>query len=158
MVNALWRLDGRPKAAAAGKFADVSAEKNYADAICWADENGIASGYGNGAFGPGNPLTREQLITILWRYAKYQGYDVSVGESTNILSYDDAFGISEYAIPAMQWACGAGVLTGENSADGAGMALYPERDVTRAQLAVVLMQFDGWMKQAETVPQDSEMP
>jgi len=83
-----------------------------------------------------------------------KGYDVSVGEETNILSYDDAFEIAEYAIPAMQWACGSGLLTGEKTANG-GMVLNPQNKTTRAQLSMMLMRFDTWMKQAEHVPQDS---
>ena len=153
-VNALWRLDGRPEAADTDKFSDVSAEKHCMDAIFWANENGIACGYGNGKFGPEDTLTREQMVTILWRYAKYKGYDVSVGEETNILSYDDAFEIAEYAIPAMQWACGSGLLIGEKAANG-GMVLNPQNQTTRAQLSMMLMRFDTWMKQAEHVPQDS---
>ena len=81
------------------------------ESILWAVENGIVSGYGNGTFGPDNAVTREQLAVILFNYAKAQGQDVSVGENTNILSYEDAFSVSEWAIPAVQWACGAGVMT-----------------------------------------------
>ena len=143
-ANALWRLDGRPEAAVTETFTDVS-ESAYANAIYWAEANGIACGYGNGKFGPGEPLTREQLVTILWQYAKYKDYDVSVGEETNILSYGDAFDISEYAIPAMQWACGSGLLIGEKTADG-GMVLNPQNKTTRAQLSMMLMRFDAWMK------------
>jgi hypothetical protein len=154
-VNALWRLAGRPEVTFTEKFTDVSAEMAYANAICWADEAGIASGYGNGTFVPAGTLTREQMVTLLWRYAKHKGYDVSVGESTNILSYDDAFDISEYAIPAMQWACGAGLVTG--SAGDDGMFLNPGSTTTRAQLSVVLMRFDRWMKTAE-IPAVSDQP
>ncbi len=150
-VNALWRLDGRPEAADTDKFSDVSAEKHYIGAICWANENGIACGYGNGKFGPEDTLTREQMVTILWSYAQYKGYDVSVVEDTNILSYGDAFEIAEYAIPAMQWACGSGLLTGEKTANG-GMVLNPQNKTTRAQLSMMLMRFDTWMKQAKIVP------
>ena len=150
-VNALWRLDGRPEAADAEKFSDVSAETHDMDAICWANENGIACGYGTGTFGPEDTLTREQMVTILWRYAKYKGYDVSIGENTNILSYGDAFEISEYAIPAMQWACGSGVLTGQSSAGG--MVLNPADNTTRAQLSVVLMRFDQWVTQTQVYTQ-----
>ena len=82
----------------------------YANAVAWANANGIVSGYGSGKFGPNDKVTREQLAAILYRYAQYKKYDVSVGEDTNILSYDDAQSISSYAIPAIQWACG-GVLT-----------------------------------------------
>jgi hypothetical protein len=121
------------------------------DAICWANENGIACGYGNGKFGPEDTLTREQMVTILWRYAQYKGYDVSIGEDTNILSYGDAFEISEYAIPAMQWACGSGLLIGEKTANDS-MVLNPQNKTTRAQLSMMLMRFDTWMKQAKYAP------
>jgi hypothetical protein len=143
-ANALWRLAGRPEATVTNQFVDVSADQHNVSAICWADENGIAGGYGNGEFGPDHALTREQMVTVLWRYAKHKGYDVSVGEDTNILSYDDAFEISEYAIPAMQWACGSGIVVG-SSADGNGMVLAPKVMITRAQLSVVLLRFDNWM-------------
>ena len=149
-VNALWRFDGRPKAAATEKFTDIS-ESAYVNAIYWADEIGIACGYGNGIFGPEDTITCEQMVTLLWRYAKHKGYDVSVGENTNILSYDDAFDISKYAIPAMQWACGSGLLIGETSENG-GMRLNAKGETTRAQLSVMLMRFDAWMKQAEYAP------
>ena len=155
-VNALWRLAGRSEVTVTEKFTDVPATAANAKAIYWADETGIASGYGNGTFAPADALNREQMVTLLWRYAKYKGYDVSVGESTNILSYNDAFEISEYAIPAMQWACGAGLVTG--SADGTGMFLNPKSATTRAQLSVVLMRFSEWMKTAEIIPAVSEQP
>ena len=96
-------------------------------------------------------LTREQMVTVLWRYAKYRDYDVSVGEETNILSYDDAFEVSGYAVSAMQWACGSGILVGSNNVDGTGMVLNPESSITRAQLSVVLMRFGEWMKQAQVL-------
>ena len=107
----------------------------YADAIAWATEKGIVSGYGI-TFGPDDPVTREQLVTILWRYAQYKGYDVSVGEDTNILSYTDVFDISEYAFPAMQWACGEGIINGND--DG---SLSPAGNAQRAHLAQILMKF-----------------
>ena len=106
--------------------------------MTWAAANGIVGGYGNGKFGPEDNITREQLATMLWRYAQTEDYDVSVGEDTNILSYTDALEISEYAIPAMQWACGAGIMEGN-----AGY-LTPQGDATRAQVATMLMRFCGY--------------
>ena len=150
-INALWQLDGKKTVTAEEKFADVSTDNKYFNAVRWADENGIASGYTDEFFGVEDDLTREQMVTILWRYAKYKGYDVSVGENTNILSYGDAFEISEYAIPAMQWACGSGVLAGQSSAGG--MVLNPADNTTRAQLSVVLMRFDQWVTQTRVLPQ-----
>ena len=84
-------------------------------------------------------ITREQMMTLLWRYAKYQGYDVSVGEDTNILSYTDAFGVSTWAIPAVQWACGSGVISG--LPDGNALKLDPQGTATRAQVATMMMNF-----------------
>ena len=79
-------------------------------------------------------MTRQQLAAMLYRYAVLFGYDVSVGESSNILSYTDVEQVSEYAIPAMQWACGAGIIAGT----GDGSTLSPHGTATRAQLAVML--------------------
>ena len=155
-VNAIWNLEGRPAAEITDKFTDISADKHNLNSIYWADGTEIIGGYGNDCFGPDDTLTREQMITILWRYAKYKGYDVSVGESTNILSYDDAFDISEYAIPAIQWACGSGLLIGEKTASG--MALNPQDNTTRAQLATMLMRFDSWMQQAERIEEAAPKP
>ena len=104
--------------------------------MTWAAENGIVGGYGGGLFGPEDNITREQLAAILYRYAQVKGYDVSVGEDTNILGYTDALKISEYAIPAMKWACGAGVIMGVTES-----ALLPQGSATRAQVATMLMRF-----------------
>ncbi|MBR6522571.1 MAG: SH3 domain-containing protein [Oscillospiraceae bacterium] len=153
-VNALWRIDGRPEVENTDRFTDVFSETHKVSAIAWADANGIAIGYGDGKFGPEDALTREQMVTILWRYAQYKGYDVSAGEEVNILSYDDTFKISEYAIPAMQWACASGLIEGENDTYGQGMVLDPKNSATRAQLSMVLLRFDEWMKQAIVVAEE----
>ena len=84
---------------------------------------------------PNANITREQLVTMLYRYAKSTGKDVSVGEDTNILSYADATAVSQYAIPAMQWACGAGIINGANG------KLNPQNNATRAEVAAILMRF-----------------
>jgi len=135
ITTILWRMEGKP-AAGAVPFTDVNADMYYADAIAWAAENGIVSGYDAVTFGPEDNITREQLASILWRYAKYKGYDISVGEDTNILSYEDAFSISEYAILAMQWVCGAGIISGND--DG---TLNPAGYAQRAHAAQMLMKF-----------------
>ena len=96
----------------------------------WAMENGIS----DGTMATEN-ITREQLVTMIWRYAKYIDMDVSEGEDTNILSYTDAFGVNEWAISAMQWACAVGII---NGIDG---ALQPQGYATRAQLAAILYRF-----------------
>ena len=135
IVTVLYRLENQPSTSAAS-FTDVASGAYYANAVAWANANGIVSGYGSGKFGPNDKVTREQLAAILYRYAQYKKYDVSVGEDTNILSYDDAQSISSYAIPAIQWACGAGVVTGKS-----GSKLDPKGNATRAEVAAMLMRF-----------------
>lgn len=97
---------------------------------------GIMVGYGEHLFGPDQPITREQIASVLWRYAQLKEYDVSVGEDTNILSYTDAFDIAEYAIPALQWACGAGIMQGRTES-----TLVPAGSASRAETAVILTRF-----------------
>ena len=131
----LWRQAGSPAANDAVDFSDVAQGQWYSEAVRWAASEGIVGGYGDGAFGTDDPITREQLAVMLYRFAQHQGYDVSVGEDTNILSYTDAQEISEYAVPALQWACGAGILQGD------GAALSPQGQTTRAEAAAMLMRF-----------------
>ena len=135
IATILWRMAGSPVVNYAMDFADVPADQWYAEAVRWASSEGIVGGYGNGSFGTGDPITREQFAVMLYRFAQKQGYDVSVGENTNILSYTDVSSVSEYAIPAMQWAVGSGVIT------GMGDTLAPQGETTRAQAAMMLMRF-----------------
>ena len=137
IVTILWRMAGSPQVNYLMDFSDVDPAAYYGEAIRWATSEGIVGGYGGGVFGPDDPITREQLATMMWRYAQHEGYDVGVGEDTNILSYTDAFDVAEYAIPAMQWACGAGVINGT----GDGSTLSPQGEATRAQAAVMLQRF-----------------
>lgn len=135
LCQIIYNMEGQPATSGSSVFTDVADSAWYADAVTWAASQGIVGGYGGGLFGPEDNITREQLAAILYRYAQAKGYDVSVGEDTNILSYTDALEISEYAIPAMQWACGAGIMEGN-----AGY-LTPQGDATRAQVATMLMRF-----------------
>ena len=102
----------------------------YQKGMEWAKANGVSDGTA-----PNANITREQLVTMLYRYAKASGKDVSVGKDTNILSYTDATTVSEYAVPAMQWACGAGIVNGANG------KLNPQNNATRAEVAAILMRF-----------------
>ena len=104
----------------------------YAAGCEWAKANGISDGTN-----PEVPVTREQLAAMLYRYAALKGRDLTAGENTNILSYTDAFDISDYAYPALQWACGEKILTGSNG------ALYPQSTATRAHLAAILHRYFG---------------
>ncbi|MBR5308815.1 MAG: 5'-nucleotidase C-terminal domain-containing protein [Clostridia bacterium] len=140
-IIALWNIEGSPVANYAMKFEDVRTEESYTEAIRWAAAAKIVNGYSESSFAPNELLTREQLATILWRYAKYKNADVSVGESTNILSYDDAFEISEYAIPAFQWSCGSGVLSGNTVS-----TLAPKNAVSEDELKAVLDRYSQNVK------------
>jgi hypothetical protein len=136
MATVLFRFDGEPAISTENVFADVSAGTWYTDAVIWGANTGVILGYGNSSFGPNDVITREQFAAMLYRYAIYKGYDVSVGEDTNILSYNDAFDISEYAMPAMQWACGSSIVQGDT-----GGNLTPQTPATRAEVAVMLLRF-----------------
>ena len=103
----------------------------YAKAQEWVVVNGVSDGEN-----PTAAITRQELVTMLYRYAQIKGYDVSVGESTNILSYVDATSISEYAMSAFQWACGSGLTEGDENG-----ALTPLATATRAQAAAMIMRF-----------------
>ena len=141
LVTILWRLEGSPDATEAVSFSDTADGAWYAGAVRWAAGSGVVKGYDSKHFGPNDAVTREQMVTILYRYAQYKGYDVSIGEDTNILSFNDALTISGYSIPAMQWACGSGLMTGTRR-DG-GMALASRDTTTRAQTATLLTRFQS---------------
>lgn len=132
----LYRLESSPEVADSGTFSDVAAGAYYAEAVEWAYANGIISGYADGTYKPAGKLTREQMATILYRYAQYKKYDVSVGEKTDLQGYKDFSAVSKYAVPAMQWAVGAGVINGTSAT-----TLSPAGAATRAQFAVILNRF-----------------
>ncbi len=136
LVTVLYRLAGEPATNKSIPFADVDTAMYYANPISWAKQNGIVNGVDENNFAPDAEISRQQLVTILYRFAKLMGKDVSVGEDTNILSYDDVNQVAEYAIPAMQWACGAGIITGRTES-----TLAPIGNATRAEVATMLMRF-----------------
>lgn len=133
VVTVLYRLENQPSTSAAF-FTDVASGAYYANAVAWANANGIVSGYGSGKFGPNDKVTREQLAAILYRYAQYKKYDVSGANSLD--GYTDAQSVSSYAVPALQWANAAGVVTGKS-----GSKLDPKGNATRAEVAAMLMRF-----------------
>ncbi len=135
VVTCLYRLAGEPAFMNDNIFSDVPRGSYYEKAVIWANGKGIVKGISEGKFAPNAEVTREQLAAILFRYANYREYDVSVGENTNILSYDDAFSVSEYAYASLQWACGAGII------GGIGSNLVPAGSATRAQIAAILHRF-----------------
>ena len=136
LVTVLYSLEGDPAVSGSSSFSDVDADDWYHDAVLWAAKNGVVAGYDDGSFGSTDIVTREQMAVILHKYAQYKDMDVSVGENTNILSYTDVDELSEWAIAAMQWACGEGLISGK----GNGI-LDPVGGATRAEVAQILMVF-----------------
>lgn len=141
-IVALWNVEGSPASDFAIKFDDVSAETPYAEAIRWAAAVKIVNGCSESSFAPGDALTREQLAAILWRYAKSENIDVSIGENTNILSYEDVFTVSDYAIPALEWTCGSGIMSGNTIS-----TLAPGEQVNRIFFASVLHKYAQYVEQ-----------
>lgn len=136
LVTVLYRWAGEPEVSGVSKFADVAKGSYYEKAIIWAEKNGIVTGITETEFKPDMEITREQIVVIMFRFANYRKFDVSVGEDTNILSYEDFNEISEYAIPAMQWAVGANLVKGNTAS-----TLDPRSNTTRAQVATILQRF-----------------
>lgn len=136
LVTVLYRNEGEPAINRSIPFADVDLGAYYGSAVIWAKQNGIVNGVSETEFAPDDNITREQIAAIMHRYAQYKGYDVSVGENTNILSYDDFDSISEYAIASMQWAVGSGMIKGRTES-----TLNPLDNATRAEIAAILHRF-----------------
>ncbi len=134
LVTVLWQAAGcpyTPTSGAPGKpFNDVSPQSWYYKQICWAKAEGIVAGYSSGNFGPDNPITREQLVTILWQYAGKPGH------SENRLPYYDSWAVSNYAWDAMLWATENGIISGTGN-----NTLNPKGYATRAQIAQFTMAF-----------------
>ena len=134
MATILWRMEGSPVPKGKNSFTDVEAGKWYADATTWTAENSIFAGYGKDKFGPDDPITREQLAAIFYRYADYKGYDLTV--KGNLDKFKDADKITDYAKTAMQWAVGSGLVKGKS-----GNLLDPQGTATRAEIAAMLHRF-----------------
>ena len=135
LVTILYRMENEPRCFGSAAFSDVKPGAYYEKAVVWASQNNIVSGYTDGTFRPDAPVTREQLASILYRYTLYRGQDVSAGETTSLTGYGDAQAVSSYALPAMRWACGTGILQGANG------KLSPNGLATRAQLAAMLHRY-----------------
>ena len=133
LVTILYRLEGEPAVSGDLPFTDVEAGTWYTDAILWAAQNNIVNGVSDTEFAPGDDLTRQQLVTILYRYAESKGYDVSA--SADLSGYPDAGQVQTYAQPAMAWAVAEGIVEGM---DG---NLNPAGNASRAQSATILMRF-----------------
>ena len=131
----LWRLEGSPTVDAYTDFSDVADGAWYTEGVRWASSVGVVGGYPNGSFGPNDPITREQMAAMLYRYAQYKGMEAVTLEE-NLAGFTDADKISSYALQAMNWAVGRGIIGGYN--DG---TLDPQGSATRAQAAAMLQRF-----------------
>ena len=136
LVTVLYRAEGEPATNRSIPFSDIDMGAYYANAVSWAKQNGIVNGVTENEFAPNIDITREQIATIMHRYAMYKGDDVESGENTNILSYDDSDSISDYAISSMQWATGSGLIKGKTES-----TLNPLDNATRAEIAAILHRF-----------------
>lgn len=132
-----YRMEGSPAVEGENSFTDVVRDSGTAwfyDAVTWAQQNGIMGGYSNSSFAPNDPITREQLAAIFYRYAQYKGYDTTQGGMA-IREFDDYESISDYAMGAMAWAVNTGLVKGDSK------LLYPKGTATRAELAAMLHRF-----------------
>ena len=134
MATILWRMEGSLAPKGENSFTDVEAGMWYTDAITWTAENGIFAGYSKEKFGPDDPITREQLTAIFYRYADYKGYKLTV--TGNLDKFEDADKITDYAKTVMQWAVGNGLIKGKSET-----LLDPQGTATRAEIAAMLHRF-----------------
>jgi hypothetical protein len=134
IVTVLWRLNGQTSPKGSSSFGDLIAGKWYSDAIAWAAENGIVQGYADGRFGIDDAVTREQIVTILFRYAAYAGIDVNA--RADLSAFADAASVPSWATEAMSWAVASGLIRGRDD-----NTLSPTDGATRAELAAVIMRF-----------------
>ena len=135
IVTILYRLENEPAVSGELPFTDVEAGAWYADAVAWAAANDIVNGTSATTFAPNSPITREQMATMLYRFAQYKGMD-AVTLQEHLTGYPDGDQVSDYAIPAMNWAVGQGLIAGMENG-----TLVPQGSATRAQVATILMRF-----------------
>ena len=135
LVTILWRSEGKPAASAQTSFTDVPAGAYYAEAVRWAAANGVVKGVSSTEFGPSKNITRQELVTILWRLAAKKGLNTSNAGLT-VPEFADRSQIAAWAAEAMSWGCTRGILTGKsaNRVDPTGTA-------TRAEAAAMIVRF-----------------
>lgn len=131
----LYRMNDEPAVTFEQKFHDVPANIWYTDAVLWASDEGVVTGYSNGNFGPGDNINREQMAVMMYRYANSKGYDTS--QKADISKFNDASRVSDFAQEAMKWAYGNGIITGKYNET----ALEPQGNATRAECATIITRF-----------------
>lgn len=144
LVQMLYNMESRPACDAENAFIDVPVGQWYTDAVIWANDEKIVSGMGDGLFAPNMEITREQMVVMLYNYAKYKGYDVTA--SADLSAFADTASVSAWAQPAMQWAVAEGYISGMGDSQ-----LAPQGTATRAEIASVIMRFmEATAESAET--------
>lgn len=144
LVQMLYNMESRPACDAENAFIDVPVGQWYTDAVIWANDEKIVSGMGDGLFAPNMEITREQMVVMLYNYAKYKGYDVTA--SADLSKFADNASVSTWAQPAMQWAVAEGYISGMGDNQ-----LAPQGTATRAEIASVIMRFmEATAESAET--------
>ena len=134
IVTILYRMDGSPAMSGTSDFKDVDSNKWFAKAVAWAAANGIVNGYGSGLFGPNDPVTREQLAAILYRYTAYRKASTTAN-GDNLAGFTDLSTVSGYALASMNWAVSEKLLKGANG------KLDPKANATRAQVAAIIHRY-----------------
>lgn len=133
LAQILYNMEGQPAVSGKDSFTDTGDNNWYTKAITWASQNGIVNGYGDGLFGPEDPVTREQMVTMFYRYAKAKGYDLTEG---SLAGFTDGGQVSEFAQNAMKWAVGKGLIIGTGND-----MLEPRGQSNRAEAATVITRF-----------------
>ena len=134
LVTILYRIEGEPITRGSTDFTDVEHGRWYTKAVAWAASKDIVNGYGGGKFGPNDPVTREQLTTILYRYTAYKGESTTAFPG-NLNRFKDAASVSNYAVDAANWAVGEGII------NGSGDLFMPKSNATRAQVAAIIHRY-----------------
>lgn len=135
IVTMLHRLEKEPITSKPNIFVDVEENLWYSEAVNWATSNEIVFGYGDGKFGPNDPITREQMVAILYRYTKYKNGVISVNDSSKFYDFEDIEEVSTYARAPMKWACSKGIILGDNN------QILPQSISERCQIAAILHRF-----------------
>ncbi len=136
IVTILYRLEGSPKTSAENGFRDVKNGSWYTEPIIWANSEGIVTGYGGGKFGPDDPITREQMATILYRYTEYKGISTELTVTSMLGNYADLFKTGTWSRDAVMWALGTGLINGVTET-----IIAPANNSTREQVAAILHRY-----------------
>jgi len=134
LVTVLYRLEGAPAITGGSAFTDVAAGQWYTDGVIWATRKGVVNGYGDGRFGPNDPITREQMAAILFRFAQNKGYNMTA--RADLMTFADGSAVSSYAMDAISWANTNGLIGGRTET-----TLVPGGTATRAEVAAILYRF-----------------